>query len=101
VLPFKSSLLQPIVDAAGHVQPLALRYRGLDGARTTAPSYVGGDRFMASFWRVCGEAQLVVDVVALAPIAAAGRHRRAVADDAEAAIRTALASDAPAALPRS
>ena len=27
VLPFKSSLLQPIVEAEGHVQPVAIRYR--------------------------------------------------------------------------
>ena len=29
------SLLQPIVDAAGHVQPIALRYRDADGAHST------------------------------------------------------------------
>ena len=96
VLPFKSSLLQPIVDAAGHLQPLALRYRGHDGAHTTAPSYVGDDPFIASFWRVCGEARLVVEVVPLAPIEAAGRHRRMLARDAEAAIRGVLTPDAGA-----
>ena len=31
VLPFKSSLLQPIVEADGHVQPVAIRYRTPDG----------------------------------------------------------------------
>jgi 1-acyl-sn-glycerol-3-phosphate acyltransferase len=90
VLPFKSSLLQPIVDAAGHVQPLALRYRDAQGARTTAAAYVGDDPFMASFWRVCGEQRLVVEVVPLAPIGAAGHHRRTLARNAEHAIRTAL-----------
>jgi 1-acyl-sn-glycerol-3-phosphate acyltransferase len=98
VLPFKSSLLQPIVDAAGHVQPLALRYRGIDGVHTTAPSYVGEDPFMASFWRVCGEARLVVDVVPLDPIDAAGQHRRTLARDAEAAIRRVLSRDVEAAV---
>jgi 1-acyl-sn-glycerol-3-phosphate acyltransferase len=90
VLPFKSSLLQPIVDAQGHVQPLALRYRAPDGARSTAPSYVGDDPFIASFWRVCGTPSLVVDVTALSRLPAAARHRRALAREAEAAIRTAL-----------
>jgi len=90
VLPFKSSLLQPIVDAAGEVQPLALRYRTPDGARSVAPSYVGDDPFIASFWRVCGMPALVVDVTALARLPAADRHRRALAREAEAAIRTVL-----------
>jgi 1-acyl-sn-glycerol-3-phosphate acyltransferase len=90
VLPFKSSLLQPIVDAAGQVQPLALRYRTPDGARSVAPSYVGDDPFMASFWRVCGTPALVVDVTALTRMPAAERHRRTLARDAEAAIRTVL-----------
>ena len=90
VLPFKSSLLQPIVDAQGHVQPLALRYRTPDGVRTAAPSYVGDDPFVASFWRICGMPAIVVDVAALTRIPAAQRHRRHLARDAEAAIRSAL-----------
>jgi 1-acyl-sn-glycerol-3-phosphate acyltransferase len=90
VLPFKSSLLQSIVDAGGHVQPLALRYGTPDGARSTAPAYVGDDTFMASFWRVCGTPQLEAALTPLARVPAAGRHRRAVAKDAEAAIRRVL-----------
>jgi len=90
VLPFKSSLLQSIVDAGGHVQPLALRYRTPDGARSTAPAYVGDETFMASFWRVCGLRALNVELFPLPRVPAAGRHRRAVAGDAEAAIRRAL-----------
>ena len=33
LLPFKGSLLQPIIDAQGHVQPVAIRYRDADGIR--------------------------------------------------------------------
>jgi len=90
VLPFKSSLLQAIVDAQGDVQPLALRYRAADGTRSTAPAYVGDDPFIASFWRVCGTPGLVVEVTSLARLPAAARHRRALAREVEAAIRTAL-----------
>jgi 1-acyl-sn-glycerol-3-phosphate acyltransferase len=90
LLPFKSSLLQPIVDAQGHVLPLAIRYRTADGHPTTAPSYVGDDPFIASFWRVCGVRSLVVEVVALDRMPAHARHRRALAQEAEAAIRRAL-----------
>ena len=90
VLPFKSSLLQPIVDAAGEVQPLALRYRTPDGVRSEAPSYVGDEPVIASFLRVCGMPALVVDVTALDRMPAADRHRRVLAREAEAAIRTVL-----------
>jgi len=90
-LPFKSSLLQSIVDADGDVLPLAIRYGDTAGARSAAAAYVGDDTFMASFWRVCATPGLVADLIALPRIAAAGRHRRALAQEAEAAIRRALA----------
>jgi 1-acyl-sn-glycerol-3-phosphate acyltransferase len=90
-LPFKSSLLQSIVDADGDILPLAIRYRDPRGVRSTAPAYVGDDSFMTSFWRVCATSALVVDVVALERVPVAGRHRRALAKEAEDAIRRVLA----------
>ncbi len=90
LLPFKSSLLQPIIDAKGTVQPLALRYRDVTGARTAAAAYVGDDTFMASFWRVCGVRSLQVEAIALERIASGDQHRRSLARAAEAAIRAAL-----------
>ncbi len=36
LLPFHGSLLQPVIDARGHVQPMAIRYRDSDGARTAS-----------------------------------------------------------------
>ena len=89
-LPFKSSLLQSIVDAAGDILPLAIRYRDAHGTRTTAAAYVGDDTFMTSFWRVCATPALVVELVPLERVPAAGRHRRALAKEAEAAIRRVL-----------
>ena len=89
-LPFKSSLLQSIVDADGDILPVAIRYRDTRGARSTAPAYVGDDSFMTSFWRVCATRALVVEIAALERVAAAGRHRRALAKHAEAAIRRVL-----------
>ena len=55
VLPFKSSLLQPIVEAEGHVQPVAIRYRTPDGDLAMRADYVGDTSFFESFWAVCGE----------------------------------------------
>lgn len=91
VLPFKGSLLQPIVDAAGHVQPVAVRYRTPDGEASTAAAYVDGTTFLGSFWRICGVHALVVEMEAIAPIPAHAKHRRELAREAEDAIRSALA----------
>jgi 1-acyl-sn-glycerol-3-phosphate acyltransferase len=96
LLKFHGSLLQPIVEAAGHVQPVALRYRHPHGAVATVAAFVGDDTFAESFWRVCGERELVVDVQVMPPIAAARMHRRELARASEDAIRTALALPASA-----
>jgi 1-acyl-sn-glycerol-3-phosphate acyltransferase len=90
VLPFHGSLLQPIVDAAGHVQPIALRYREPSGAPSDAPAYVGDTSFLESLWRITGERALVVELHLAAPRPARDRHRRGLAREAEQVIRTAL-----------
>ena len=92
VLPFHGSLLQPIVDAEGHVQPVAIRYRKINGEHSDAPAYVGETSFMESFWRVTGERALVVELHLAEPLHARARHRRELTRAAEAAIRAALAS---------
>ena len=91
LLPFKGSLLQPVVDAAGHVQPVAIRYRTPGGDVSTVPAYVGDVTFIGSLWRICGERALVVEMDALAPGPAGAKHRRELAREAEDAIREALA----------
>jgi len=98
LLPFKSALLQPIVDAQGRVQPMAIRYRGPGGEPSRAPAYVGDESFFASFWRVTGTRALVVELHAPPALPAHATHRRDLARSAEAAIRSALAEpDAPTA----
>jgi 1-acyl-sn-glycerol-3-phosphate acyltransferase len=92
VLPFKGSLLQPIVEAAGYVQPVAIRYRDASGERSTVPAYDGDITFIDSFWRICGARSLTVELIASAPVPARGRHRRDLAREAERVIRAALAS---------
>ena len=90
LLPFKGSLLQPIVDAAGAVQPVVIRYRTSDGLVSTIPAYVDDVTFMGSLWRICGARGLVVDLTALPPLTAQGKHRRELARESENAIRSAL-----------
>ena len=96
LLPFKSSLLQPIIEAGGHVQPVAIRYRTPDGAIALAPAYVGDTSFATSFLAVCSERALTVELTAQPALPAATTHRRALARAAEASIRTALAEPATA-----
>ena len=91
VLKFHGSLLQPVVDAEGHVLPVAIRYHDGAGTRSLAPEYAGDTSFATSFWRVCGERRLAVDLFAGPVIAAGTAHRRELARAAEDAIRTALA----------
>lgn len=98
LLRFHASLLQPIVESHGRVQPVTLRYRDARGAPSTAPAY-GDETFASSFWRVCGERGLVVDVIASTPIHARQLHRRDLARQAEGVIRTALALPADATAP--
>ena len=99
VLRFHGSLLQPIVDAGGHVLPVAIRYHDGHGALSLAPEYAGDTSFAASFWRVCGERRLAVELIASSPLPALARHRRELAREAEDAIRTALAGRGGATAP--
>ncbi len=92
MLPFKSSLLQPIVETAGHVQPVAIRYRGPDGELSVAPAYVGETTFAESFWSVCGARALTVELIATDALPARDSHRRHLARVAEHSIRTVLAA---------
>jgi 1-acyl-sn-glycerol-3-phosphate acyltransferase len=90
LLPFRSSLLQAAIDASARVAPIALRYVAADGGIATAVAYTGGDSFLHSFWRVCQAEGVRVEVHALPPLAAHAGDRRALAREAEAAIRGAL-----------
>ena len=98
VLPFKASLLQPVVDAQGALQPVAIRYKTPSGERSLVPAY-DDVPFLHSVWRICGARALVVDMVARPPLPAAGRHRRELAAMAEAAIREAVVPPAPGSAP--
>lgn len=89
LLRFHASLLQPIVESHGRVQPVALRYLDAHGVPSTAPAY-GDETIASSFWRVCGERRLFVDVMASPPISAQQLHRRELARRAECAIQSAL-----------
>lgn len=97
LLPFHGSLLQPIVDARGHVVPVTIRYRTPAGEHTDAAAYVGDTSILESFWRLTAERSVVVDVHVAPPLPAGDRHRRELSRAAEEIIRTAL--DSPETFP--
>jgi 1-acyl-sn-glycerol-3-phosphate acyltransferase len=90
LLPFHGSLLQPVIDAQGHLQPIAIRYLKRDGTHNDAPAYVGDTTFMGSFWRVLGERAMVVEMTLVPALASQARHRRQLSREAEHAIRVVL-----------
>ena len=94
LLKFHSSLLQSAVDARGHVQPIAIRYRTPADEFCIAPAYVGELNLVQSFWRVTGEPRIVAELHVMPAFSAGGAHRRELSRAAEEAIRTALASPA-------
>ena len=95
LLPFKGSLLQPIIDAQGSVQPVAIRYRTPAGETSLAAAY-DDVTFLHSLWRIAGERALIVELTAPQPLSAVGRHRRGLADEAEDAVRAILGLPAKA-----
>ena len=92
LLKFHSSLLQPIVDAHGIVQPIAIRYRTPADEYSDAPAFVGDLTMVGSLWRLTGERSLVAEITILPQMPAAERTRRELSNAAAEAIRTVLAS---------
>jgi len=91
LLKFHSSLFQPIVDARGDVQPVAIRYRTPADEHSDVPAFVGDLTMIGSLWRLTGERSLVAELTVLPPIPAADRNRRELSNTAAAAIRMVLA----------
>ncbi|MCU0868051.1 MAG: 1-acyl-sn-glycerol-3-phosphate acyltransferase [Burkholderiales bacterium] len=87
---FHASLLQPVVAVSGYAVPVALRYRDASGARSDAAAYAGDRSLWDSAKLLTAEREVHADVHFLAPLAAAERHRRELAQAAAAAVATAL-----------
>jgi 1-acyl-sn-glycerol-3-phosphate acyltransferase len=96
VLKFHSSLFQPIVDARGVVQPIAIRYRTPADEYSDAPAFVGDLTMVGSLWRLTGEHSLVAEITILPQLPAVERTRRDLSNAAAAAIQTVLAAPAHA-----
>jgi len=87
---FFPSLFQPAVDAGCPVIPAAIRYQNLAGGACLEAAYHGDMTLLGSFWRIAKLPGLSVEVTFLPALQNDGRHRREIANQAEAAIRSSL-----------
>ena len=93
--PFHAALLQPAIAAGAVLQPVALRYADAQGRHSIAAAYVGETSLLGSIWSLVSARQLVAGLAFTGPLPTAGRERRGLARDAEAAIAAALGVAAP------
>jgi 1-acyl-sn-glycerol-3-phosphate acyltransferase len=94
LLPFHANLFEAAIDAAVPVQPVALAYLDGAGAWHTAVDYTGETTFVDSIVRILGGEPVTARLACLAPIPAAGAHRRELAQAAHDAIADALGQGA-------
>jgi 1-acyl-sn-glycerol-3-phosphate acyltransferase len=87
---FHSSLLQPAIDAAAKVHPVAIRYQDEQGARSTAAAYIDELSFGASMWNILGTPELHVRLIASPSLEASTMDRRSLTRAAHEQIGTAL-----------
>jgi len=91
VLPFRSGLLQAAVDVGRAVQPIAIAYCDAQGNRSAGAAFVDGLTLWRSIVAVCGSGAISARVVVTAPLASAGRTRKALAREARDAVAAVVA----------
>jgi 1-acyl-sn-glycerol-3-phosphate acyltransferase len=96
LLPFKTSLLQPAIDAGVQIWPLSIRYPLADGGINTAIAYWGDVTMWQSVKEILKQQRILVELHFCTPLPAAGQVRRALADEARQAIAALLNLPAPA-----
>lgn len=95
VLPFHASLLQPALDCAALIYPVALRYSRVDGSLCSEADYAGEKSLVQSLAQLVTQQRVDLDLHFLPAMTAAGMHRRALADEAAARIAARLCLAAP------
>lgn len=91
LLPFHANLFEAAVDADAVLQPYALSYVDGSGRPHPAVEFLGETSFAESLVRILSGPPVLAQLACLAPIAAAGRHRRELAQEAHDAVAAALA----------
>ncbi len=87
---FHASLLQPAIDAAVLIHPVAIRYQDAQGAHCTAPAYIDDLSFATSLWNILNCRNLHVQLTATPSLNAAASDRRTLTRQAYQQINEAL-----------
>jgi 1-acyl-sn-glycerol-3-phosphate acyltransferase len=90
LLPFHANLFEAAIDAKVAVQPYALEYLDDRGRHHPAVEYVDSTTFVDSLLMILGGGPVRARLACLAPIDAAGAHRRDLARAAQQAVAHAL-----------
>lgn len=86
---FHARLFQAAIRTRCPVQAIALSYPHARGTHPAAP-FIGDNDLVRHLWALLGEDSLTARLHFCTPVNAAGRERRALADDTRARIRHAL-----------
>ena len=87
---FHSSLLQGAIDIEAAVCPVTIRYHDGAGKTNSDAVFVGDMTFIQSLWNILCSPALHVTLVYLPALASAGKNRRMLAAEVQAAIHRAL-----------
>ncbi len=87
---FHSALIQPAIDAAVRLCPIALRYHDGEGKPSSAAAFIGDTTLVHSIWKILRCANLHALVVFTPTLPAASENRRMLARAAQAAIAQEL-----------
>lgn len=90
LLRFHPSLLQPAVDEAAQIVPVAIRYADITGHLEPAAAYVGEMTLMQSLAAIVAAPRICAEVHFLPPIESRDRTRRELAQLSHARIAAAL-----------
>jgi 1-acyl-sn-glycerol-3-phosphate acyltransferase len=90
LLPFHANLFEAAIDARVAVQPYALEYVDVQGARHSGVDYLDDTTFVDSLFMILQGPPIRARLACLAPIEGAGAHRRELAQAAQAAVAQAL-----------
>jgi 1-acyl-sn-glycerol-3-phosphate acyltransferase len=90
LLPFHSNLFEAAIDAKVAVQPCALAYLDAKGGFHAAVEYADGTTFVDSLFAILSGPPVRARLACLAPLEAAGAHRRELAQAAHDAVARAL-----------
>ena len=91
---FHARMFGPAIEAAAPVQPVMLRY-SRDGHACHDITFRDGEHFVANCLRLLTQAPCRGEVCILPQVDTAGRQRREVAAEAEAAVRAAYSAEQP------